>query len=128
MFNYLNSILYKSKTEISTINDSADFQPFMAQRWCTMHSLPIATIVNETTNKYWPTLEDKNMWYIALDTIIPRCKFKKISYIKKFKKDLEAKEKEHIQKIANTLEISSREIISYMRNNNLELPTLKNND
>lgn len=128
MFNYLNSILYKSKIEISNINDVADFQPFMAQRWCTMHSLPLVTIVNETTNKYWSVMEDKSTWFVALDTIIPKCKFKKISYIKKSKKDLDIKEKEHIQKIANSLEISTREIISYIRQHNLDITTLKNND
>jgi hypothetical protein len=128
MFNYLNSILYKSKIDTSNINEAADFQPFLVQRWCTMHSTAITSLINETTNRYWGVLDDKTSWYVALDTVIPKSKFKKITYIKKNKKELEGKDYEHIQKIANSLEISSREIINYIKDNNLKINLPKNHD
>jgi hypothetical protein len=128
MFNYLNSILYKNKADIQNLNEDAEFQPFLMQRWCTMHSTEVTTLVNETTNRYWSVLDDKKTWYAALDTVIPRCKFKKIAYLKKTKKDLDGKEREYIQKIANSLEISSRELINYIKENDLEIKLSKNND
>lgn len=128
MFNYLNGILYKSTIDISSIETDSNFQPFLIQRWCSMHSPAIANLVNETTNKYWQNLDNKNSWYIALDTIIPKSRFKKIVYIKKSKKETDIKEKEYIQKIANTLEISSREVINYIKNNNLKINLPKNNE
>lgn len=131
MFEYLNAILYKSNKNgniLTSVEESKDFQPFLMQRWCSMYSTSIAHIVNETTNRYWSTLEGNTMWYSAMDTIIPKCSFKKISYIKKNKKEANAKETEYIQKIANSLEISSRELINYIRENNLEIKLPKTND
>lgn len=128
MFNHLNSILYKSKSEITSINEDSDFVPFMVQRWCSMHSTAVATLVNETTNRYWNILSDKRDWYISLDTVIPKCSFKKINYLKKSKKDIDPKNKEYIQKIAASLEISTREVINYVKDNNLKLTLPKNND
>lgn len=128
MFNYLNSLLYKSKVDIASINESNDFQPFLIQRWCSMHSTAISTLINETTNRYWPVLEDKHTWYVALDTVIPKSRFKKITYLKKNKKEIDVKEKEYIAKIASTLEISSREVINYIRDNNLKINLPKSNE
>lgn len=127
MFKHLNSILYKSKLAVDGINDNSEFIPFMVQRWCSMHSPAVTTIVNETTNKYWSVLSEKKDWYVALNTIIPKCNYKKIEYYKKSKKDTEAN-KEYLQKIANTLEISTREVISYVKEHNLKLNLPKNND
>lgn len=126
MFNHLHGILYKSNNTIST--DDKEFQPFLVQRWCTMHSSSVAFIINETTNKYWSAYDDNLTWYKALDTIIPKCKYKKIVYIKKSKKEVESKEKEYIQKVANSLEISTRELINYIRDNNLKITLPKNNE
>ena len=85
MFSYLNSILYKGKVDITGLNEDGDFQPYIIQRWCSMHSTAIASLVNETTNRYWPVLDDKKMWFTAMDTVIPHCKFKKLTYLKKSK-------------------------------------------
>lgn len=98
------------------------------QRWCTMHSTAITTICNETTNRYWPVLETNKEWYTLLITTIPKCSFKKIAYLKKAKNETNIKEKEYIQKIATSLEISSRELISYIKDNNLKINQPKLND
>lgn len=126
MFNYLNSVLYKSRTVEINEGDNT-FQPFLVQRWCSMHSSSVSEIVNETTNRYWQ-IYDNNMWYKALDGIIPKCSYKKINYIKKSKKETDIKEREYIQKVASSLEISTRELINYIRDNNLKITLPKNNE
>lgn len=124
MFSYLNGILYKVNTDISNIDTDSDFQSYLIQRWSTMYSPYIAVLINETTNIYWQSLDNNTCWYMMLDTSIPKCKFKRLNYLKKAKKDIDSKNKEQIQKIANNLEISSREVISYIKHNNLTI----NND
>lgn len=93
-----------------------------------MHSTALTHIVNETTNRYWPALDSNSMWYASLNTVIPKVNFKKIAYIKKPKKDLDSKEKDYILKIANSLEISSRELINYIQDGNLTINLQKTND
>jgi len=123
MFDHLNKILYKAKeSDISNLNEDKEFQPFLIQRWCSMHSTPIAHIVNETTNRYWGCYENNKDWYIALKTIIPSCKFKRISYIKKTKKEVIRKNNENVRKVANNLEISIREVNQYIEQFNLKIP------
>jgi len=126
MFDHLNKILYKSKeSDISNLNEDKEFQPFLIQRWCSMHSTPIAQIVNDTTNRYWGCFENNKDWYIALKTVIPTCKFKKISYIKKAKKEADSATNPSVQKVANNLEISSREVSLYIQQFNLLIPNEK---
>ena len=125
MFDDINSILYKKNTAaaLESIDQKAEFQPFLVQRWCSMHSPPLAYILNETTNRYWKSLESNKEWYIAFDTVIPLCKFKRISYIKKAKKENLKKNNENIEKIADNLEISAREVNLYIELFDLKLPT-----
>lgn len=123
MFDYLNKILYKAKeSDISNLNEDKEFQPFLIQRWCTMYSTSITSLVNDTTNRYWKILENNKDWYAALDTVIPTCRFKKISYIKKTKKEAVKKSNETLLKIASNLEISSREVSQYIEQFNLKIP------
>jgi hypothetical protein len=55
--------------------------------------------------------------------VIPQVKFKRIAYIKK-KKETESavKNKDTLHKVANSLEISSREVSQYIEQFNLEIP------
>jgi len=123
MFDHLNSILYKkNKEHIDTINENKDFQPFLIQRWCSMYSTSICSLVNETTNRYWKSYENNSDWYTALNTVIPTCKFKRFNYIKKTKKETVKKSNEVVLKVANNLEISSREVNHYIEYFNLKLP------
>ena len=131
MFNYLNSILYKSTknpVDLATLSEETSFQPYLLQRWCSMHSASVAVIVNETTNRYWSVFNDSSMWYVSLNTVLPRCSFKKINYLKKVKNETALKEKETIQKVASSLEISSRELITYIETFNIKINSPKNND
>jgi hypothetical protein len=128
MFAHLNNILYKKQpdTDLVNLNEDKEFQPFLIQRWCTMYSTSVTSLVNDSTNRYWKIYENNKDWYAALDSIIPTCRFKKISYIKKTKKEIVKKSNETILKVANNLEISSREVNQYIEYFNLILP--KQND
>lgn len=127
MFDHLNKVLYKTKTPDTTnVDDCTEFVPFMVQRWCSMHSPQIASLVNITSNRMWPILENKTMWFNYMHGVIPRSKFKRIAYIKK-KKDIDTvKNKEIVQKVASNLELSSREVNEYIELFNLKLPNDKN--
>ena len=124
MFDYINKVLYKTKgPDTSNIKESNEFVPYMVQRWCSMYSPQIATLVNCTSNRMWSVLDNKEIWFNYMHGIIPQCKFKRIVYIKK-KKEAEAavKNKDTLLKVANSLEISSREVSQYIEQFKLELP------
>ena len=123
MFDYLNKILYKQKeSDIVSLDEDKEFQPFLVQRWCSMYSPPVANLLNMTTNRYWLSYSTNKEWYMALKTVIPVCKFKRLSYIRKNKKEATIKNKETVSKIANNLEISSREVNLYIEQFNLQIP------
>lgn len=127
MFDYLNKILFKTKgPDTENIQDDTEFQPFLVQRWSTMYSPEVTVIINQTSNTMWPVLSDKTMWFQYMHGVIPKCKFKRINYIKK-KKDTDTVQgqKQTIQKIANKLEISSREVNLYIEQFNLDIPNEK---
>ncbi len=124
MFDILNKILYKTKTpDVSNINENEEFVPFMIQRWCSMYSPEIANLLNETSNRQWSALNSKEDWYNYFDTVIPQGRYRTYKYIKK-KKDTEIKikNKETVNKVASTLEISSREVNQYIQQFNLQIP------
>jgi len=127
MFDYINKVLYKTKgPDTSNIKESEEFVPYMVQRWCSMYSPQIASLINCTSNRLWSALDDKELWFNYMHGVLPPCKFKRISYIKK-KKDTElvTKNKETVLKVANSLEISSREVSQYIEQFNLQLPNEK---
>jgi hypothetical protein len=127
MFDYINKVLYKTKgPDTSNIKESEEFVPYMVQRWCSMYSPQIASLINCTSNRLWSALDDKELWFNYMHGVLPPCKFKRICYIKK-KKDTElvAKNKETVLKVANSLEISSREVSQYIEQFNLQLPNEK---
>jgi len=127
MFDYLNKILFKTKgPDTENIQDDTEFQPFLVQRWSTMYSPEVTVLINQTSNTMWPVLSDKTMWFQYMHGVIPKCKFKRINYIKK-KKDTDTVQgqKQTIQKIANKLEISSREVNLYIEQFNLDIPNEK---
>jgi hypothetical protein len=127
MFDYLNKILFKTKTpDTSTIDEVKEFQPYLIQRWCSMYSPQVSDLVNQTSNRVWPVLDNNTMWFNYLHGVVPGCKFKRLNYIKK-KKDTEATttNKQSIKIVANHLEISVREVNQYIELFNLKIPNEK---
>ena len=92
IFQYLNSLLYSKKKIDMNCDDESQFNLFMINRWSSMYSKEINEYVNETSNKYWSLFDDKQSQFNYLYNLLPRLRFKKISYLKKTKKEKKAKE------------------------------------
>ena len=103
-FDYLNNVLYEKEFELLK-NGQSEFVPFMIQRWASMVSPEMAYVVNETSNTYFSSMEDKQMWYDFFVGMYPKVPKTRISYMKKNK----VKPSEDVKKLAQRLEISFRE-------------------
>lgn len=113
MFDYIKSILTSKKYITHNSEEENTFNFYMGCRWISMYSPMHAKIVNECCNKYAKIFTTKEDAYTFMFNIIPQSPYKKITYIKKAKKDKE-KEAENIDRIANTMELSQREILDLM--------------
>lgn len=96
IFQYINSILFSKKKIDINCDDESQFNLFMLNRWSSMYSKEINNYINESSNKYWNLFDEKNEQYNYLYSLIPKLKYKKISYIKKLKKEKNKKEEEPI--------------------------------
>lgn len=96
IFQYINSILFSKKKIDMNCDDESQFNLFMLNRWTSMYSKEINEYVNETSNKYWSLFDDKISQYDYIYSAFPKLKYKKISYIKKTKKEKKNKEEKHI--------------------------------
>ena len=123
MFDCLNKVLYKTKgPDTSNINEKEEFVPYMVQRWGSMYSPQIAILINETSNRHWTILNDKEMWFNYMHGVVPVCKFKRFSYIRKKKEEKAQIKKDILGKVATNLELSSRELNLYIEQFNLKIP------
>lgn len=118
IFNYLNNLFFTKKQQSrNTVEHASDYQPFLINRWCSMHEKQTAQIINTTVNTMYPVFEDKGTHYSFLHKILPQSRFKKIQYIKKVKKEPPP---EQISQIARNVELSQREINSYVNQLKIE--------
>jgi len=130
LFDFIKDILYEKKGDLLDNPDNhVEFQPYMLQRWMSMYSPDMAKIINLTTNRLYPIYNDKNEWYKALLTIIPKGKFKRIKYISKQKKEVKKDDdtKRIIKIIAQNKQISQREVENYIKEYNIDIKSLKLN-
>ena len=74
----------------------------------------MSVFVNETLNKFSGIFDDKQKSYRLYYYLIPRLKWKKITYIKKKKRETE--EEENLSLIAKNKNISKRELKEYIKN------------
>jgi len=115
-FQLQNKLFYSNKSKQSEPLDSEGeqaFVPFLFNRWLSMYSKDTVCFVNETLNKYCGIFDtDKQKTYRLYYNLIPRLKFKRISYIKKLKKDKQD-EKDQLKIIAKNNNISVRELEIY---------------
>jgi hypothetical protein len=89
IFDIIGGILFTKKKDIlDNVDDQKQFQPFIVNRWLSMHSGDDARIVNETVNKFGHVFTDKADLYKFLVNVLPRHRFKRINYIKKKKNEL----------------------------------------
>lgn len=121
IFDHLNSILFtKKRNNLQNFEDEKTFSPFMMNRWISMYSEDYAKIINSTSNKFISCFS-KAEFNNFLTTILPKSKFKRISYIKKKKESesLDEDEQNKTKLIADALELSQREVrdlLEYQKN------------
>jgi len=132
LFDVLSDILFfKKGDQLQSIESEAEVSPFMLNRWISMHSTKSATLVNATSNRYWSVLSNKLDWYRFSLTLFPRNRYTKIEYIKKATKEsskekTERNEEEKIYQIlARNLELSVREVKSYVEDGSIDLTPLR---
>ena len=88
LFDVLSDILFnKREDQLQSVDNEADVNPYMLNRWISMHSPESAFIVNEYNNRWWSVLQNKNDWYRFCLTVIPKYRYTKLSYIKKASKE-----------------------------------------
>jgi len=117
-FQLQNKLFYSDKRKKAEYLDSEGeqaFVPFLINRWLTMYSKDTVSFTNETLNKYCSIFDtDKQKTFRLYYNLIPRLKFKRISYIKKKKKDKDKlDETDQLKMIAKNKHISVRELEMY---------------
>ena len=117
-FQLQNKLFYSDKRKKAEYLDSEGeqaFVPFLINRWLTMYSKDTVSFTNETLNKYCSIFDtDKQKTFRLYYNLIPRLKFKRISYIKKKKKDKDKlDETDQLKMIARNKHISVRELEMY---------------
>lgn len=109
LFDLIDKILF-SKKQIDTQAGDDVVHPYILNRWISMYSPSLATVINNTGNWLYSVFETDSLKYFKfLQTFIPRVQHKRVYYIKKSKKE-KAEADPRIDILANTLELSKREI------------------
>jgi len=113
-FQLQNKLFYSKKDNAGYLDQEGEsaFVPFLLNRWLSFYSKDTPNFVNETLNKYSGLFDDKQQQYRLYYNLIPRLKYKKISYIKKVKKDKE--DDTDIAIMAKNNNISVRELKQYV--------------
>lgn len=89
IFDIIGGVLFNKKEELlNNIDDTKHFQPYLVNRWVSMHSGNDANIINETVNRYGHIFTNKTDLYKFMVNVLPKHKFKRIDYIKKKKQDV----------------------------------------
>jgi hypothetical protein len=89
IFDIIGGILFNKKTDLlANIDDTKHFQPFLINRWVSMHGPTDAKIINETVNRFGHVFTDKTDLYKFMVHVLPRYKFSRIPYIKKIKNEV----------------------------------------
>ena len=110
VFDLINNIAFDSHVVDINIADSQLFSPYITNRYLTFVDPRINHLINNTVNKYGIAFNSLDH-YKFLFHLIPKTKRKFIHYIKKKKKNEIV-----LERIANQLEISQREVDLYSKN------------
>lgn len=112
-FDILKALLFdKKKEERPDADTLQSFTPYMVNRWLSFYDKAKAVFVNETLNRFSLIFDNKEDQYELYTNLIPRSKFKRISYIKKKKEATE--EDENISIISKNHMLSKREVQMYV--------------
>ena len=113
-FQLQNKLFYSKKENAGDLDTEGEqsFVPFLFNRWLSFYNNDMCVFTNETLNKFSTIFDDKQQSYRMYYYLIPRLKWKRISYIKKKKKDNE--EERDIALVAKNKNISKRELLAYV--------------
>lgn len=114
VFDYIDSIIHTKKHVEDIKYDENQYSAYMVNRWISMSDCSAAQIINESTNRYWSVLTDRVDHYDLLLCLMPTQRKKKINYIKKIKDEPAKKADENLKLIARNMEMSTRELKTYM--------------
>tara|TARA_R110002020_G_scaffold464122_1_gene684548 strand:+ start:100 stop:474 length:375 start_codon:yes stop_codon:yes gene_type:complete len=118
-FQLQNKLFYSRKSKAEDLDTEGEqaFVPFLFNRWLSFYNNDMSVFTNETFNKFSTIFDDKQQAYRLYYYLIPRLKWKKISYIKKKKREVE--EEENLTLIAKNKNISKRELLQYVELNKI---------
>ncbi len=127
IFEQLADIISKKQNKLSSnVEDESEFVPYMTQRWLSMYSPQFAKILNASSNILWRAMDDKQMWYKLFTAVIPRDNNKRIRYFKKTKKSgSKPPDADLVAHLADSLELSRREIKLYIERGGINLKDVK---
>jgi hypothetical protein len=126
IFNLLDDIFYKKPDYILQGDDH--FDSYMVQRWISMQNPLYAHFINVIYNKRHGAFSDDQMMYDFLKAIIPKKKMGFAKYIKKETKTEQPKNSSVVEDLARTLQISKREVKTYLELFPDLIKELKDND
>lgn len=112
IFDYIDSVLYKNENLVID-ERNVEFNGYMLNRWLSMYSPEIANVVNESSNRLFASLTTKQEQYDFLYNLLPKCKRKRIEYIKKLKEEDREFGDMNIDNIAYNMELS-KEVIALL--------------
>lgn len=116
-FQLQNQLFYqrKSKAEELDPESSSAFVPYLINRWLSFYGRDQAAFTNLTLNRFGYIFDDKNKLYKLYYNLIPRMRYKKISYVKKQKKEEKEPEvTDVLKRFAADRGISTRELLAYV--------------
>lgn len=112
VFDLIKDILHtKEKNCFSSIDDEKQFSPYIVNRWISMYNKSIIQHC-DIINRYLSVFENKRDSYNFFSAVFPKVPHKQINYIKKKKN--EDTTDDMYKKIAKNLELSTREIKTYV--------------
>lgn len=86
IFDNISALLIKKERIEINLENEKDFSLYMVNRWLSMYSPEIATVLNSTINKWWGIFDTKQEQFDFLFTLLEKSRFKRITYIKKLTK------------------------------------------
>jgi hypothetical protein len=115
IFDIIGSILVNKKQIELNLDNENEFNLYMTNRWLSMYSADVAGLINNTVNKWWNIFDNKQEQYNFLYHLMPKCRFKRINYIKKNKKETTKDTEDYSALTANSMCISTRELKMYQQ-------------
>ena len=111
LFDLLDKLLVSKKKIDINIGDET-VHPYIINRWISMYSPEMATVINNTGNWLYSVFDNNhNDYFKFLQRFLPSMQNKRIYYIKKEKKNPhEEGEDNNIKLLSNNLELCEREI------------------